>query len=223
MLTIGIETSLSTGLVFLSKGEEILSSHKVPSHSSSKYLVSIVASILKKANLSINKIDGLIVSKGPGSFTGLRIGISFAKSLSFCLKLPLAGISSLDCIAFCVPFSGIVCSLIPAYRQSFFSAFFYKKGEIIEKVNDYLFLPLEGIMDKAKKFFPEKVVFVFPPEYMPFSVKLEPGLSLFKGKISLDKALLKLGLRSLESGKTVDPLLLKPIYVSAPLINKRGK
>jgi len=219
MLILGIETCLPSGLVFLGKEEGVLVSCNLPAHSSSRYLVPAVESVLREVNLSIDKIDALVVSKGPGSFTGLRVGISLAKSLSFSLELPLVGVATLDYIASCVPFNGFICCLIPAYRNCFFSAFFYKEGEDLTRRSDYLFLPFEKIIDEAKKLLPEKVVFVFFPENFSLPGNLDSRFSLFKEKICLDRALLKWALRDVRNGKIIDPLALVPVYVSPPLIN----
>jgi len=197
MLILGIETCLPSGLVFLGKEEGVLVSCNLPAHSSSRYLVPAVES----------------------AFTGLRVGISLAKSLSFSLELPLVGVATLDYIASCVPFNGFICCLIPAYRNCFFSAFFYKKGEDLTRRSDYLFLPFEKIIDEAKKLLPEKVVFVFFPENFSLPGNLDSRFSLFKEKICLDRALLKWALRDVRNGKIIDPLALVPVYVSPPLIN----
>ena len=54
-------------------------------------VVSAIADLLKKHNLSVDDIEGVLVNKGPGSFTGLRIGISVANALSYSLNIPIVG------------------------------------------------------------------------------------------------------------------------------------
>jgi len=223
MLILGIETCLASGLVFLGEGEKTLSSFRLSPRSSSSDLVPLIGSLSREANVSINRVDALVVTTGPGSFTGIRVGVSLAKSLSFSLNLPLVGVPTLDGIAFSLVSSGVVCSLIPAYRNSFFAAFFYKDGENIERKSDYLFLPFEEIVNQAEKFLPKKVTFAPLPKDCICQFKLNPNFSLSQEQIFLDKALLRWALKDIRNRKTVDPLVLKPIYVSSPIISRKRR
>ncbi|MCD6407177.1 tRNA (adenosine(37)-N6)-threonylcarbamoyltransferase complex dimerization subunit type 1 TsaB [Candidatus Aerophobetes bacterium] len=221
MLILGIETALPTGIVFLSKKEEILASCSIPSFSSSKHLLPAIDEIFKRTGISLKKLSVISVSKGPGSFTGIRIGISLAKSLSFCLNTHLIGIPTLDLIASSLPLSGFVCSLIPAYRNSFFSAFFYKEGENIKRLTDYLFLTPEKLLVEAEKLTEKKIILVIYPESHLPQVNFKEKFSIFKEKFTLDKPLLKLTLDYIRKKKIDDPLNLTPIYVSPPIIHRQ--
>lgn len=220
MLILGIETSLPQGMVFVGEGERILVSRSFSSHHSSRELVPTIQSLLEKTKISKSSVGVVVVSRGPGSFTGIRIGISLAKSLSFCLNLPLVGVPVLDCLAFATPCSGYLCSLIEGYAGNFFTAFFEKRGEKVEKISDYLFLPLEEILNRACELLPRRVIFI-PSPGSPLNItKIKQNFSLFKGKIHLDRAFLKWGLESFASGRFDDPLTLSPIYVSQPRIGE---
>ncbi|BAK81651.1 tRNA (adenosine(37)-N6)-threonylcarbamoyltransferase complex dimerization subunit type 1 TsaB [Candidatus Arthromitus sp. SFB-rat-Yit] len=97
--------------------------------------IGIIDSVLKNSNLTINDIDGFILSKGPGSFTGLRIAFSIIKSFSFALKKPMISLSSLDSLCFRENFNGIVCSIINALRDEVYINSFTCRNEIIQ--NDF--------------------------------------------------------------------------------------
>lgn len=212
---------MPSGLVFLGEDEKILASRKLSSQSSSEYLLPLISSLLKKTNLSIQRVDALVITNGPGSFTSLRVGIALAKALSFSLMLPLVAVPTLDLIAFSLPVSGFICALIPAYRSSFFAAFFKKDADELERVGEYLFLSFDEITEQAKKFFPDEIVFVcFSADYLPRE-RPNSKISFFKKEVKLEKALLKWALRDIRAGRTVDPLILTPIYVSAPIIHKK--
>jgi tRNA threonylcarbamoyladenosine biosynthesis protein TsaB len=62
-------------------------------------LTVLIQSLMQRNNVAINNLDAVVVSKGPGSYTGLRIGVSVAKGLCYGAELPLIGISTLDAIA----------------------------------------------------------------------------------------------------------------------------
>ena len=95
---------LDTSSKFLSlavaRDEKILSqTHRKLDRKHSLQLVPLIDKILKKAKVPLKKIDGFCVSKGPGSFTGLRIGITTIKGLAFVLCKPVVAIPSLDILA----------------------------------------------------------------------------------------------------------------------------
>ena len=70
-------------------------------------------------------IDGFVISKGPGSFTGLRIGMSTIKGLSFGTKKPYISISSLEGLAYkAYPFEGIICPIMDALRENVYTALY---------------------------------------------------------------------------------------------------
>lgn len=223
MLILGIETCLSPGFVLLGKEEKILAWFKLPPRSSSGNLMPLVDSLLDKTGTDIREIDAVAVTKGPGSFTGLRVGMSLAKSVSFSLNTLLVGIPTLDCIALNVPSSGILCSLVPAYRNHFFAAFFYKNQQKMEKKSDYLFLPLEEIVRKAKDF-SSRVLFVpFPADCVPRESVPDLEHLFFREQVSIKEAFLSWALRDIDNQNTVDPLALKPIYVCSPIINRKKR
>ena len=80
-------------------------------------LMPMVDNLLKNLQLSVTDLDGFVVSKGPGSFTGLRIGMSMIKGLSQGTKKPFVSVSSLDALAYNMAYSqGIVCPILDALR-----------------------------------------------------------------------------------------------------------
>ena len=87
-----------------------------------------------RAGISMDEIDGFAVAKGPGSFTGLRIGISVVKALAYALSKPVAGISGLDGIAWQNSYSSMpVCVMMDAKRGEVYSAVYYFKRGLLEK------------------------------------------------------------------------------------------
>ena len=88
----------------------------------SRHLMEMIKKGLDLAGLKMNDIDGFAVTKGPGTFTGLRIGISSIKGLATASGKPVAGISSLAALAAQSSFSGHVCTMIDARRGEVYSA-----------------------------------------------------------------------------------------------------
>ena len=92
----------------------------------------------KRACMKLDDIDGFIASKGPGSFTGLRIGISVIKGMACALGKPEAGASSLDGIAFRVKYSSIpVCVMMDARREEVYCALYqFDQGRLVSKTRE---------------------------------------------------------------------------------------
>lgn len=82
-----------------------------------------IEEVFRKTNLKPADIDAIAVSEGPGSYTGLRIGVTIAKTLAWTLKKPLVGVSSLKVLAGnAYLFNGIVCPLFDARRNNVYAA-----------------------------------------------------------------------------------------------------
>jgi tRNA threonylcarbamoyladenosine biosynthesis protein TsaB len=97
----------------------------------SEILMEMTALLLKQSGLKPADLNLIACMKGPGSFTGLRIGFSAAKGLALSLGIPLSPIPTLDCMAYSLsPWPGIVIPVIDAKKQRFFTAL-YRGGEKI--------------------------------------------------------------------------------------------
>ena len=122
----------------------------------SKRIMDMVAHIMDRASLSVNELDGFVVAKGPGSFTGLRIGISTIKGLAFAVSKPCAGISTLDGIAWQFSYSSLpVCVIMDAQRGEVYHATYnFKDGKLIKKSQEKALKPLEvfKLLDKETLF-----------------------------------------------------------------------
>ena len=98
---LNLETATTNCSVSLAKdGETIaIKEHNTPNYSHSEQLHVFIQEVLKEAAVSFSDIDAVAVSKGPGSYTGLRIGVSAAKGLCFSLDIPLISIPTLESLA----------------------------------------------------------------------------------------------------------------------------
>jgi len=92
-----------------------------------------IEAILQKAKIEKSQLDAIAVSKGPGSYTGLRIGVSAAKGLCFALDIPLISIPTLDSLAMKVETANTVVPMIDARRMEVYSAVYAEDKEQIRK------------------------------------------------------------------------------------------
>jgi tRNA threonylcarbamoyladenosine biosynthesis protein TsaB len=137
-IILNIETSTTNCSVSLSnKGETlILNEDNNINYSHAESLHLFIDKVIKSAQLTLSDIDAIAVSKGPGSYTGLRIGVSAAKGLCFALNIPLISVSTLQALAYQVNVeNGIIIPMLDARRLEVYSAVFsasYKKIRGVE-------------------------------------------------------------------------------------------
>jgi tRNA threonylcarbamoyladenosine biosynthesis protein TsaB len=113
MVVLGIDTSESTGGLALVSEEVVIAEcvFDVRRTYSDRVMVALDF-MLRQSGLSLSDMNGIAVSQGPGSYTGLRIGVTVAKTLCYCLRIPLAGVSTLRAIAQAV--AGQYVTAVPA-------------------------------------------------------------------------------------------------------------
>ena len=124
-LILSVETATLSGSVALSRGEQVLAAFAGDSGvSHSNTLLKDIDKILSEAALDLPEIDLFAVATGPGSFTGLRIGIATVKALAATLDRPCAGIPTLQAVALAAGESQHSVALLPAGRGEVFAQLF---------------------------------------------------------------------------------------------------
>ncbi|HAV43481.1 TPA: tRNA (adenosine(37)-N6)-threonylcarbamoyltransferase complex dimerization subunit type 1 TsaB [bacterium] len=149
MKILGLETSTAIlSLAIIDEEELIVDYTRNLGLHHSKELMPSIAEIIEENGLTIKEIEGLSVSIGPGSFTGLRIGLATARGLAQSLNIPLAGIPTLDGIAFNLLFSNsVVCPILDARKGEVYAALYRMDGRGgMEKLTNYLVLPPERLI-----------------------------------------------------------------------------
>lgn len=183
-----------------------------------KQMSSLILPNLRRAVQALgwkfSDIDYFACGLGPGSFTGLRIGLSTVKGLSWALKKPVVGVSTLDILARNAPESDkYIIPIIDAKRNLVYASIYKTRKGRLERIAPYMLLNQEALLKKIKH----------------NSVALGDGLPLYKDKIImsakgvtfLDKDcwypkahnLLELALAEIKKGKITDSFAVKPIYL----------
>lgn len=123
----------------------------------SRRLLKMIDHMLEnRACMELGDIDGFVAAIGPGSFTGLRIGISVVKGLAYAMDKPATGVSSLDGIAFRFVHSSIpVCAMMDAKRHEVYCAVYhFDHGRLVEKSTERVVCPEDAIsMTKGSSVF----------------------------------------------------------------------
>jgi tRNA threonylcarbamoyladenosine biosynthesis protein TsaB len=147
MNILALDTSLRDASLAVAKDGKLVRSRE---HSFNKDLSAKLSghikSILKSASLTLKKVDALVVGLGPGSFTGLRVGLSTAKAISYALNIPVVGLASLDSIAYGLPDDGQICVIRDAKRQLFYACRYEKKGKQLKRTSAYMLVSMEDLL-----------------------------------------------------------------------------
>ena len=157
MKILGIDTSSKILSIALSEDKNILKEEThLLDRKHSSLLVPKIEKMLKDKNLSINDIDMFVIGLGPGSFTGLRIGVSTVKGFGIATKKLCVGVSSLDALALNANEGDLIVPILDAKREKVYSAIYKKEKNRIIKKSKHLLLSIDELMKKIK----EKTVFL---------------------------------------------------------------
>ena len=139
-LILHIETATKSCSVALAQNDEFITCKEEvnENYSHAEKLNTFIAALFQDQNINLQNLDAIAVSKGPGSYTGLRIGVSTAKGLCYALDKPLISISTLRAMAYGIAqkeSADLYCPMIDARRMEVYSAFYDDKNNEIRAVN----------------------------------------------------------------------------------------
>jgi tRNA threonylcarbamoyladenosine biosynthesis protein TsaB len=126
--------------------------------SHSEKLVPMVKEVLDNLPLKIEDIDVFGVSTGPGSFTGLRIGIATIKAFAHIFDKPIVGVSTLEALAFNLPYNDIVVPMIDARRDRVYTGIYKWEGEILLTIMEPTVVEIDTLLDLLDKDYENIVV-----------------------------------------------------------------
>ncbi len=216
MKVLGIDTSTMLGAVGIVEDENLIAELRTNiALTHSERLMLHVDTLLKSAHLSLKDIDAFSVTVGPGSFTGLRIGIAAAKAMAFATGRPVAGVMTLDVLADNLPYSKYqVCPVLDARKKMVYAAI-YRDTDTRRKV----VMPPSVLMpDDLADIVEEPTVFLGEGAYV--------YRELFEGRLCCQAVFAPKsagypsgasvafrGLREIAAGRASDPMSLVPFYI----------
>jgi tRNA threonylcarbamoyladenosine biosynthesis protein TsaB len=217
MYVLGIDTSTPCGSVGLANDAEAISEYllNVPVTHSER-LLSAIHFVLKEAGCAMETLDGWAVSLGPGSFTGLRIGVSTVKGLAFATGKPVVGVPTLDGLAAQIsPTPYLICPILDARKKEVYTAFYrYNQKDLLVRLSDYHAIRPDLLIKEVK----EKTIFVGNGASMYGEILRTalPSLALFPATplhLFHGSMVAKLGVDLLLKEDTLDTATFSPIYV----------
>ena len=218
MKILALETSAkSVSAAVVENGAVLASAYQNMGLTHSVTLMPLVDSMLKNAGLAAKDMELIAVAAGPGSFTGLRIGVSAAKGLAWALELPCCGVSTLEAMAENArAFEGTVICAMDARRQQMYNAVFDCHDGALERRCEDRAVALELLADELKNDKNRKIV-VGDGAKLCYTYLLEQGIpcSLAPADELYQKAV-GVGLaaeRMAAEGRTVTAQELCPVYL----------
>lgn len=225
-MQLAIDTSSDNASLALADGDRVL--FEINWHSGQNHTVELLprlAYLMKQCGISIKTLSAIFVARGPGSFNGLRVGISTAKGLAFSLGIPIVGISTLSLAAYQHAYSGLpVCPIFDARRGEIDTAIYQMKTEEWCRImSDCLTTP-EALCSQITS----QTIFCGDLT-ADISGKLVdrlgdkaiiPSLAFRLRRAAL---LIELGKRELAAGKADNPATLQPLYLRRPAITRPRK
>src|SRR5437870_4501589 len=147
MRVLAVETSTLAGGVALLDGDVLLGQYMLDVRvTHSERHMGAVDRLLGDARWTVRDLTGLAVAVGPGSFTGLRVGLSTVKGLAVALGIPVAAVPTLDAMAASLPFAALpVCPVLDARKGEVYASLYRWDGVAMRREWEYLALALEAL------------------------------------------------------------------------------
>ncbi len=210
-----MDSSALTASVAICEDEKLLGEYTLNNgNTHSENLLPMTESLLKFLSLSISDIDAFAVSIGPGSFTGIRIGVSTVKGLAFGTDKPCAGVSTLEALAYnLIQTDGLICPVMNARRDQVYTAIFRcENGELTRLLPDSAISLSE--LREILLGYEEPVRFVGDGYFLTAKLDLPnkretPDRLRHQSGYSVAQA----GLRMLRAGKSTTDRELAPVYL----------
>jgi tRNA threonylcarbamoyladenosine biosynthesis protein TsaB len=207
------DTSGRNGIVALAQAPQaeadevqILESVPLAGGTFSAQLVPQIAALLEKHGLSKTQIDAFIVVSGPGSFTGLRVGLAAIKALAEILQKPIVPVSFLEVVARAAGINGRVVALLDAGRGQLYSGEYEISGARARFVQEHL-IAREALPDLSR------TIAVSTPDATLASMSRDAGLQAVELKVITPEMIAILGWSKLRDGEIVSPEQLDANYV----------
>lgn len=197
----------------------------------SQTLMPMVESVLKCTNVPLNSIDLFAVSAGPGSFTGVRIGVACVKGMAMPEKKPCAGVSTLEAIAYNLAhLDAVVCAVMDARCGQVYNAVFSSNGGNLQRITEDRAISIEDLTKECKSIGEKytKPLFLVgdgaklcynTSGFHELNAVLPPEHLLYQRAFGVAKSAAALYTR----GKTVTPAALAPIYLRLPQAERELK
>jgi tRNA threonylcarbamoyladenosine biosynthesis protein TsaB len=217
---LAVDTSTLTGAVGLLDGGRAVAESRVNvAVTHGERLLAAIDALLRAARWRLGDVEGFAVALGPGSFTGLRIGITTVKSLAFATGRPVVGVPTLDALAWMLPFCAFpVCPMLDARKGEVYAALYRTQDGRLETLAAARAIAPAALAEELARDVATPIVFLGDgvATCVPaLAAALGPRARLAPGslRVSSGLAVAELGAEALGRGEMADPAALVPIYL----------
>ena len=216
MKILGIDTSTMMGAIGIIDGESLVAEARTNiSVTYSERLMQHIDDLLCSARLTLADIDGFAVTVGPGSFTGLRIGLAAAKALAYAGSKPLAAIGTLEVLADNLPYCKYqVCPVLDARKSTVYAALYKDTDTRRMVVMQPTVLTPEELADRIEEptVFLGEGAYVYKP-YFEGRLCCQAVFAPRSSGYPSGAAVAFRGLKEINAGRLADPMTLVPTYI----------
>lgn len=217
MKVLGIDTSTLMTTCAVMEDENLLGEFSLSlDMSHSEALVPMIRQLMDNLKLKISDIDLFAVASGPGSFTGLRIGLATAKSFAHVTGKPLVGVSSLETLSMALPYQPVVAAMMDARRDRVFTGV-YRMGEYPEELLPPDAIPVDELIEYLRGL--DRNILLIGDGAVVYRDQFRSALgekAIFApGHLNLSSgsAVCRLGSRKYREGYTDDLFIMAPDYL----------
>jgi tRNA threonylcarbamoyl adenosine modification protein YeaZ len=220
---LAIDTSTETASLALIQESQVLA--ELTWSCQQNHSVELMPSInrlLEQTGSSLKSLSGVIVARGPGSFNGLRVGVSTAKGLAFSLGVPLVGISTLEAAAYQYAEIGLpVCPIFNAGRGEIAAAIYRRKGNQWRQIIAQHITTVDSLCSQitGKTIFCGEATLAIL-EQIKDKLGQKAIIPPIVSRLRRAGFLAELGVKRLEAGDCDQPATLQPIYLRRPPITQ---
>lgn len=145
MKVLGLDTSTTTASIAVLDGDRVLATATRNTHRRTSDVLVAVDETCRTAGVTAHELDAIAVGAGPGSFTGLRIGMATGKGIAFATGRPLWAVSSLAALALEAPGDGVIVAVLDARKGEIFAGTFDKRGGAVTSLGPERVLAPAGL------------------------------------------------------------------------------
>lgn len=208
-MLLSVDSSAVTASVALTDGDKVIKTEFVNSGlTHSETLLPMISDVMQ--GYSYDQLDAIAITSGPGSFTGVRIGVATVKGLAFNSNIPCYGVSTLEAIAYnFTDENTIVCAVMDARRMQFYNALFEVKDGTVSRICDDRAISIDDLRNELKEY--QRVIIAGDGARLCYdninldNCEIASEEKVYQNAVSIAKLV--------ENKETIFPKALMPVYL----------
>lgn len=208
-MLLSVDSSAVTASVALTDGDKVIKTEFVNSGlTHSETLLPMISDVMQ--GYSYDQLDAIAITSGPGSFTGVRIGVATVKGLAFNSNIPCYGVSTLEAIAYnFTDENTIVCAVMDARRMQFYNALFEVKDGTVSRICDDRAISIDDLRNELKEY--QRVIIAGDGARLCYdninldNCEIASEEKVYQNAVSIAKLV--------ENKETISPKALMPVYL----------